>query len=96
MIDDDRQETVSELRDLMAEALYPALREYDIPAEDEVDAASLVLWSMLSLAVDVALVMDVPLERVQEFCGNASSYATHAKPVRDAERLTAHLRRGEA
>jgi hypothetical protein len=91
-----QDEAVQALRDDMAGALEPVLAERELPAKDYVEAGRIVLWSMLTLAVDVALVLGVKLDDVQDFCNRAAEYAENAKPVRDAERMTRHLRQGQA
>jgi hypothetical protein len=87
---------ISQLRIAMADALHPVLESRTIPALSHAEAGKVVLWSMLTLAVDVALTLGVELDDVQDFCVRASEYAENAKPVRDAQRMTAHLKTGQA
>ena len=91
---EERNEFVSELRDAMAEALYPVFRKRQPPSMEEDEVGRVVLWSMLTLAVDVSLTLRMPLDEVQDFCGRVATYAENAQPVREAEVMTAHLRRG--
>jgi hypothetical protein len=89
-------EAVEYVRDELSRAILPVFDHNPVEGVSRENAARVVLWAMLSLAVDVALALGMELSDVQDFCNRAAQYAENAKPVRDAERLTTHLKRGEA
>ena len=87
---------VEQLRERLLKAIDPVMLDTAFPECNEAERGEIAAWALATLAVDVALIMGNPCDRVLTLLAELERYAGDVEAARMAERMTRHIGGGKA